>query len=60
MGQGTQVRGQLGRQASVRSVEIMQECTGGLSAHVTQQDTLGSQISILYSKEAFTVYLRVK
>lgn len=60
MGQGTQVRGQMGRQASVRSVEIMQEYTGGLSAHVTQQNTLDSQVTIFCSKEAVAVYLRVK
>lgn len=59
VGQGTQLRAQARRKASVRGVEVVQECAGGLSAHVTQQDTLG-QNPVLYSGEAFVVHLKVK
>lgn len=60
VGQSAQVGGQPGRHARVCSVQVMQECPGGLGAHVTQQHTLTPQITVLRGEEAFTVHLGAK
>lgn len=57
VGQGTQARSQLGGQAGVRRVEVMQEGAGSLGAHVTQQDTLGPGLAVFYSRETFPAHI---
>lgn len=60
VGQSTEVRGQPGRHAGVRGVEVVQERAGGLGAHVTQQHTLAPRVAVLHNEEAFAVHLGTK
>lgn len=60
MGQSAEVRGQPGRHAGVRGVEVVQERAGGLGAHVTQQHALAPRTAVLHNEEPFAVHLRTK